>query len=101
MHVVVRKFIDIINPRTLFTSDAELAHAAGLIAQFRDLGGAPPGVSNEQMWAARSTLEAIVHPDTGKPIPLLFRSACRHRPTAIPCRWLNIVCPSGSRRSSP
>ncbi|SPQ97473.1 Sidoreflexin [Plasmodiophora brassicae] len=69
----VRKFIDIINPRTLFTSDAELAHAAGLIAQFRDLGGAPPGVSNEQMWAARSTLEAIVHPDTGKPIPLLFR----------------------------
>eukprot|EP00474_Spongospora_subterranea_P010205 CRZ10663.1 hypothetical protein [Spongospora subterranea] len=65
----VKKFIDIINPRNLFVSEEQLSGCKAKLQQFEKTGDA----SDQSLWEARSVVEAVVHPDTGKPIPILFR----------------------------
>lgn len=68
----VRHFSDLTDPRTLFTTDSQLKGALTLLDQFRQ-NTLPSDVTVEQLWKAKKLKEAILHPDTGSPIPLPFR----------------------------
>lgn len=46
------KIQELIDMRTILTSDDELAAAQARLAEFKKLGGKPEGVSDAQMWAA-------------------------------------------------
>eukprot|EP01006_Ploeotia_vitrea_P060664 TRINITY_DN76326_c0_g1_i1.p1 TRINITY_DN76326_c0_g1~~TRINITY_DN76326_c0_g1_i1.p1 ORF type:complete len:337 (-),score=25.10 TRINITY_DN76326_c0_g1_i1:60-1049(-) len=46
--------------------------AAGL-KKAQDLLSSPKGKTDEELWAARRVVDGVKHPDTGKPIPALFR----------------------------
>ncbi|XP_065071084.1 sideroflexin-5-like [Rhopilema esculentum] len=63
---------NLVDPRTLFTSKAQLQDALSLLESFR-LGTLPKDVSDKQLWHARKIKEAIIHPDTGEKILLPFR----------------------------
>ena len=66
--------IDVFDPRKLLLSDAEIDADLKLLDDFRN-GSLAPGITNEQLWNARHTREALVHPDTGKKLPTLFSFA--------------------------
>lgn len=47
--------------------------AQKLLAEFKEKGSAAAiGTTDEDLWAARELIEARVHPDTGKPVPVLL-----------------------------
>lgn len=68
----VRHFSDLTDPRTLFTTENKLKGALALLDQYKQ-NTLPPGVTEEQLWAAKKLKDAIIHPDTGSPIFLPFR----------------------------
>ncbi|CAF1063002.1 unnamed protein product [Adineta ricciae] len=67
-------FMNIIDPRTLFVSDAKLNECRQLLEQFQSKT-LPAGVTDKDLWEAQKTVQAIVHPDTGKKIFMPFRMA--------------------------
>jgi len=67
-----RHFLDVIDPRTLFTSSAKLQESLKLLEQFKT-NTLPPGVTDEDLWAAKKIKDAIIHPDTGEIVPMPFR----------------------------
>ncbi|KXS22413.1 Tricarboxylate/iron carrier, partial [Gonapodya prolifera JEL478] len=69
----VRHFMDVVNPRNMFLSTKEVQSAQSLLSQFKSSGSIPAGVSAPQMWDAKSKVDSVIHPDTGEPIPFLFR----------------------------
>uniref|UniRef100_T1JJ32 Sidoreflexin n=1 Tax=Strigamia maritima TaxID=126957 RepID=T1JJ32_STRMM len=68
----LRHFLDIIDPRTLFISQAELEYSIQLLDDFRD-GKLSSDVKNEELWRAQKIKQAIIHPDTGEKIFMPFR----------------------------
>lgn len=68
----LRHFLDITDPRTLFTSKAELEHSLKLLEQFK-VNQLPSGVTNKDLWEAQKIKQAIIHPDTGEKIFMPFR----------------------------
>ena len=68
----VRHFFNIIDPRTLFTTDEQLKKAQALLDAYRD-NRLHPGVGTEELWQAQKIVQAIIHPDTGQKIPMPFR----------------------------
>jgi len=54
-------FLDVVDPRTLTTSDAELAAAQALLSDFKARGEAPPGTSDEDLWQAKKIVTAVRH----------------------------------------
>ena len=62
-------FLNVIDPRTLFTSDKVLQEYVGLLDQYRQ-GNLPPGVTSDDLWRAQKAKQAILHPDTGDKIPM-------------------------------
>ena len=56
----------------ILVGDAELRASVELLEAYAK-GSAPPGTTDEQLWRARRVKEAIIHPDLGEKIPLLFR----------------------------
>uniref|UniRef100_A0A8B9KE78 Sidoreflexin n=1 Tax=Astyanax mexicanus TaxID=7994 RepID=A0A8B9KE78_ASTMX len=67
-----RHFVDIIDPRTLFVSEARLKECVALLDDFKH-GTLPPGTTAEQLWEAQKVKQAIIHPDTGQKIFMPFR----------------------------
>ncbi|XP_076810642.1 sideroflexin-5-like [Clavelina lepadiformis] len=67
-------FLNVIDPRTLFTSDKVLQEYVGLLDQYKQ-GNLPPGVTSDDLWRAQKAKQAILHPDTGDKIPMPFRMA--------------------------
>ncbi|XP_071948666.1 sideroflexin-5-like [Antedon mediterranea] len=65
-------FLDIIDPRTLFTSNKKLQESISLLEAFRN-GTLPEGITNQQLWAAQKIKQAIIHPDTGEKVFMPFR----------------------------
>ncbi|XP_064382476.1 sideroflexin-5-like isoform X2 [Halichondria panicea] len=59
----LRHFLDVVDPRTLFTSERKLKDSVKLLDDFKK-GTLVSGVSNK---------EAIIHPDTGEKIFMPFR----------------------------
>ncbi|XP_011408559.1 PREDICTED: sideroflexin-5-like [Amphimedon queenslandica] len=68
----LRHFIDIVDPRTLFTSNQRLEASVKLLEDFKE-GKIGPNVTNKELWEAQKIKQAIIHPDTGKKVPLPFR----------------------------
>jgi len=62
-----------IDPRTLLVGQNELSHCKGLLEDFKRTGEKPPGVSDEDMWKAKNTVDAIIHPVTQEPMFILGR----------------------------
>lgn len=67
-----RHFCDVIDPRTLFTSEEKLQSSIKLLDDFKN-NRLPPGVTNKQLWEAQKVKQAIIHPDTGEKIFMPFR----------------------------
>ncbi|XP_071828039.1 sideroflexin-5-like [Apostichopus japonicus] len=67
-----RHFLDIIDPRTLFTTKKQLEDAIKLLDDFKS-GTRSENVSNKELWEAQKIKQAIIHPDTGKKIFMPFR----------------------------
>ncbi|XP_060784072.1 sideroflexin-5b [Neoarius graeffei] len=67
-----RHFVDVIDPRTLFVSEAHLKQCVALLDDFKD-GTLPPGTTDQQLWEAQKVKQAIIHPDTGQKIFMPFR----------------------------
>ncbi|XP_075922006.1 sideroflexin-5 isoform X3 [Petromyzon marinus] len=68
----LRHFLDIIDPRTLLVSEAELLRAVETLDDYKK-GVAHPGVTDKQLWEAQKVKQAILHPDTGEKIFMPFR----------------------------
>ena len=60
------KIQEVIDVRTVLTSDEELARCQARIAEFKQLGRLPDGVDDEAMWEAQRTVNAIIHGPTGE-----------------------------------
>ena len=98
----LRHFVNVLDPRTLFTTSLQVSLSLSLLlgslslfvmathchcyvaSQLRDAldlldnykrGTLPAGVTDQQLWAAKKTRDAIIHPDTGEEIFLPFRMA--------------------------
>ena len=67
----VRHFYQLVDPRTLASSQAEVGAAATLLGQFPN--AVPPGTTDAELWRARALMEACVHPDTGEIINPVVR----------------------------
>ena len=65
-------FLDVIDPRTLFTSESELKKSIDLLNLYKQ-GNVPANVTNKDLWDAQKIKQAIIHPDTGEKIPMPFR----------------------------
>eukprot|EP00936_MAST-01D_sp_MAST-1D-sp1_P000322 g322.t1 len=65
-------FLDVVDPRTLFTSDEELERAQKMLKDFR-AGALPAGTTDAQLWEAKKTVDAIMHPALGERINPLCR----------------------------
>ena len=60
------KIQELVDIRTVFTTDEELAAAQAKLAEFKRLGKLPAGVSDADLWKAQSTVDAIIHGPTGE-----------------------------------
>jgi len=64
---------ELIDMRTLFITDEEVAAAQALLAQYKKLGSNPDGVSDEQLWDAQRKVNAVVHAPTGEKMNIFGR----------------------------
>ncbi|CAE8607283.1 unnamed protein product, partial [Polarella glacialis] len=64
---------DKIDPQTLLTSDAEVKRCQGLLEEFTRIQQLPAGATDAEMWEARKTVEAIIHPVSKEPMFWLGR----------------------------
>ncbi|XP_077992315.1 sideroflexin-5-like isoform X1 [Glandiceps talaboti] len=67
-----RHFLDVVDPRTLFTTSAQLESSIKLLDDYSK-GTLPTGTTNKQLWKAQKIKQAIIHPDTGEKILMPFR----------------------------
>ncbi|KAF3926825.1 Sideroflexin-5 [Dactylellina cionopaga] len=75
----VRHSADISDPRTLFTSGAQLQQAIHLVKGYKTgdvTVNKPDGPSMDDVWAAKKIVDSTIHPDTGEPVFLPFRMSC-------------------------
>lgn len=68
----LRHFMDIIDPRTLFTSEAKLQRSIKFLDDFKK-GQLRGDVTDQELWQAQKIKQAIIHPDTGERIYIPFR----------------------------
>jgi tricarboxylate carrier len=67
-----RHFLDVIDPRTLFTSKNELEKCSSLLKQYK-AGTVEPDITDRELWEAQKIVQAIIHPDTGDKMFMPFR----------------------------
>lgn len=60
--------LDKIDPRTLLISEGEVKRCQSLLEDFTRTKQLPNGLSDEDMWSARKTVEAVIHPVTKEPM---------------------------------
>lgn len=71
-HGRLMHFLDVIDPRTLLVSDANLQSSIKLLEDFKN-GTLPPGTTSKELWEAKKIKQAIIHPDTGEKVFMPFR----------------------------
>jgi len=64
---------DKIDPRTLLTTDSEVKRCQALLEEYERTKRVPTGQTDAEMWQARKTVEAIIHPVTKEPMFFLGR----------------------------
>ncbi|XP_002740958.2 sideroflexin-5-like [Saccoglossus kowalevskii] len=67
-----RHFLDVVDPRTLFTSKTQLQNSIQLLEDYKS-GTLSSDTTNRQLWQAQKVKQAIIHPDTGEKILMPFR----------------------------
>uniref|UniRef100_A0A7S0W4J4 Sidoreflexin n=1 Tax=Hemiselmis tepida TaxID=464990 RepID=A0A7S0W4J4_9CRYP len=88
-----KHFFAVTNPSYLLTSDSQIKADQDAMERFK-AGRRAAGESDDALWEARTRLSAIIHPDTGKPIPPYFR-VCAFVPANIPiCAGLLMAPPT-------
>lgn len=75
-HGRLMHFLDVIDPRTLLVSDANLQSSIKLLEDFK-YGTLPPGTTSKELWEAKKIKQAIIHPDTGEKVFMPFRMSGR------------------------
>ncbi|XP_067931539.1 sideroflexin-5-like [Watersipora subatra] len=65
-------FLDLIDPRSLFTTEKQLSNAVSLLDDYQN-GNLGSGISDRDLWEAQKVKQAIIHPDTGERIFMPFR----------------------------
>ncbi|XP_067657068.1 sideroflexin-5-like [Haliotis asinina] len=68
----LRHFMDVIDPRTLFTSEAELQASVSLLEDYSN-GSLESFTTDKQLWEAQKIKQSMIHPDTGEKIFMPFR----------------------------
>eukprot|EP00823_Brevimastigomonas_motovehiculus_P006295 TRINITY_DN517_c0_g1_i1.p1 TRINITY_DN517_c0_g1~~TRINITY_DN517_c0_g1_i1.p1 ORF type:complete len:339 (+),score=61.49 TRINITY_DN517_c0_g1_i1:57-1073(+) len=64
----LRHFLDVIDPRTLFTSDTQLKKSVDLVEHYKQTSTLPPNTTVEELWQAKKITSSVLHPDTGHKI---------------------------------
>jgi sideroflexin-5 len=82
-------FLNIVDPRTLISTDQTLRQAKEELNQFK-LGQSTR--TNEELWKYRSLVESAIHPTTDEIIPWPFRMSAI-APVNIPIVWGMLACP--------
>jgi tricarboxylate carrier len=59
-----KTMLEVIDPRTLFTSEATVKQCQELLKEFKKTGVKRNGVTDEEMWDAKRIVNAVVHPVT-------------------------------------
>ncbi|KAK6174322.1 hypothetical protein SNE40_017625 [Patella caerulea] len=67
-----RHFLNVIDPRTLLTTESQLKESISLLEDYKN-GQLKPGVTDSDLWKAQKIKQAIIHPDTGEKIFMPFR----------------------------
>ena len=67
-----RSFVDLINPLPLLSSSAEVQEAKDNLEHYRT-HGVPKPEAKRSLWDSKWLVDSVYHPDTGKPVPILFR----------------------------
>lgn len=109
------KIQELIDMRTVLTTDEELASCQSKLAETKRLGRKPDDTSDEEMWEAQRTVEAIVHGPTGEKMFLPGRmsmfvpmnipaTAGMVMSTSVPAQlfwqWMNQTC-VGRKQATP
>ncbi|KAL5470683.1 hypothetical protein EMCRGX_G028688 [Ephydatia muelleri] len=68
----LKHFLDVVDPRTLLTTERQLREAVRLLRDFEE-GRTGPEITSQQLWEAQKIKQAIIHPDTDKKIFMPFR----------------------------
>eukprot|EP00551_Chaetoceros_affinis_P008052 CAMPEP_0203683320 /NCGR_PEP_ID=MMETSP0090-20130426/47461_1 /ASSEMBLY_ACC=CAM_ASM_001088 /TAXON_ID=426623 /ORGANISM="Chaetoceros affinis, Strain CCMP159" /LENGTH=350 /DNA_ID=CAMNT_0050552463 /DNA_START=200 /DNA_END=1252 /DNA_ORIENTATION=+ len=100
-----RRMLDIVDPRTLLYTNAEIETARSLLNTFRsNPKSLPTTTTDEQLWHAKKLVNAAIHPDTNEFIPRQFRMSgfvpfngpvivgalvAKTTPTALFFHWMN------------
>lgn len=88
-----RHFLDVTDMRTLLVSEEELNQAVSMLKKYKE-GTLSPRPSDEELWKAKKICDAIIHPDTGEKIPLLFRLSAFVPLNVLICAGLVMPNPS-------
>jgi len=67
-----RSFVDLINPLPLLSSSSEVQEAKDNLDHYRTYG-VPKPETKRSLWDSKWLVDSVYHPDTGKPVPILFR----------------------------
>eukprot|EP00281_Chroomonas_sp_CCMP1168_P011816 CAMPEP_0206283832 /NCGR_PEP_ID=MMETSP0047_2-20121206/40443_1 /ASSEMBLY_ACC=CAM_ASM_000192 /TAXON_ID=195065 /ORGANISM="Chroomonas mesostigmatica_cf, Strain CCMP1168" /LENGTH=326 /DNA_ID=CAMNT_0053714229 /DNA_START=52 /DNA_END=1032 /DNA_ORIENTATION=- len=86
-------FFAVTNPAYLFTSEKQMQDDRDKLEAFKK-GKRAASTSDAELWQARTRLDAIMHPDTGKPVSPFFR-VCAFVPANIPiCAGMLLTPPT-------
>ncbi|CEF60713.1 Sideroflexin-5 [Strongyloides ratti] len=77
-------YLDVIDPRTLLTSDEKLKKCKKLLDDYKL--GLTKNVNDKELWEAKKVCNAILHPDTGEKIFSPFRMA-----GYVPYGWITVT----------
>mmetsp|Transcript_28661 Transcript_28661/g.58616 ORF Transcript_28661/g.58616 Transcript_28661/m.58616 type:complete len:327 (+) Transcript_28661:63-1043(+) len=72
----VKHFFDVTDPRTILATDKELDAAHDLVMAYK-AGKEPPGVTEDEIWAAKKLYDSAFHPQTGEKNFFLGRMSCQ------------------------
>ena len=67
------KIQELIDMRTLLITDDEVGKAQCLLAQYKEKGSAPAGVTDEELWDAQRKVNAVIHGPTGEKMNIFGR----------------------------
>lgn len=67
------QFLDVIDPRMLLVTKAQLERSVAIIDQVRNQPKHHQRVADAELWEAKKVQDAVLHPDTGRPIFLPLR----------------------------
>uniref|UniRef100_A0A0M3I1X2 Sideroflexin-2 n=1 Tax=Ascaris lumbricoides TaxID=6252 RepID=A0A0M3I1X2_ASCLU len=77
-------FLDVIDPRTLFTSNTRLKECVDLLNDFK--AGKQLTRNDKELWHAQKIKCAILHPDTGEKVLPPFRMS-----GYVPFGWITVT----------